>query len=265
MVRGEAPVLSRAARALRRPGPVRVVALAIVLGLVLAAAQLLSPPTSVNGFRVRAYPTQLIWYVLVLLTVAHVVRAWNAPRARLLGTLAVVAALVIGANALGAFQPADPVKVVFAALAGAAFVGTLERPWWLLPIALLVPIADAWSVFSSRGVTNAVVQRAAERPEWILWPTIATPIAGLPYESFGRLGIVDILFVALFLGAAVRWGWSIRRGVALLTLALLTTSVLVLEGVAGIAIPALPILCIAFLLAYLPELVRDLRADWRSR
>jgi hypothetical protein len=252
-------------RALRRPGPIRVVALVIVLGLVLAGAQVVSPPHSVNGFRIRAYPIQLAWYLLVLLTVAQVVRAWNAPRVRLLLTLAVVAALVIGANAVGAFQPADPIKVVFAALAGAAFVSTLERPWWLLPIALLVPVADAWSVFSSRGVTHAVVHKAVERPEWILWPTIATPIAGLPYASFGRLGIVDVLFAALFLGAATRWGWPVWRGVVVLGLALLATSVLVLEGIGGIAIPALPMICVAFLVAYLPSLVRDLRADWRSR
>jgi hypothetical protein len=251
-------------RALRRPGPLRVIALCVVLGLVLALAQLLPPPHDAAGVRWRAYPSHALWYVLVLVTALSVVHLWRAPRARLLLALAAVAGLVIAANALGAFQAVDPIKVVFAALAGAAFVGSLERPWWLLPIALLVPIADAWSVFSSRGVTHAVVQKAAERPEWILWPTIATPVAGFPYDAFGRLGIVDILFASLFLGAAVRWGWSVRRGIVLLAAGLLASSVLALE-VADIAIPALPLLCLAFLVAYGPALVRDLRADWRSR
>ena len=50
----------------------------------------------------------------------------------------------------------------------------------------------------------------------------------------------------------------------MLPLAFVVTSVLVLEGVAR-AVPALPVLCLAFLvLAFLPML-RDLRADLAAR
>ena len=85
----------------------------------------------------------------------------------------------------------------------------------------------------------------------------------MPYEAFGRLGIVDVLFCALFLGAAIRWSLGIRRAAVALVLGLVATSVIVVEGV-DVAIPALPLLCIAYLLACGPALVRDARAAARG-
>lgn len=257
MVRREAPVLTR-----RRLLSLLAVMAAIVAVLLLAP--LVPEPRTATGFRLRAYGTHGVWFVTLLVLASLVAPTWSAPRRRLAWMLVVLAAAVIAGNALELFRAVEPVKIMFGALAGAAFTRALERPWWLLPICLLVPAADAWSVFSERGVTNEVVDRAAENPEWILWPTIATPIAGYDYELFGRLGIVDVLFAGLFLGAASRWGWPIWRGILALALSLLLTSVLVFET-SGIAVPALPMLCLACLVAYAPQLLGDARAAWRGR
>jgi hypothetical protein len=257
VVRREAPVLTR--RTL-----LAIVALAAVLVAASLLASLVPEPHSDAGVRLRLYGSHALWFTLLLALVALLVRGWSMSRLRLALALVALAALAIAGNALGWFAAVDPVKVAFGALAGAAFSRALERPWWLLPIGLLVPIADAWSVFSERGVTHEVVDRAAENPEWILWPTIATPIAGFPYESFGRIGIVDILFAGLFLGAAARWRWPAWRGVVAIALGLVLTSLLVFEST-GIAVPALPMICVAGLLAYAPQLVSDGRSAWRGR
>ena len=223
----------------------------------MAAALLLVPllpePGSPTTFRIAAYASHAGWYVLLVFTALVVSGCWHASVRWLLGLTA------LSLNVLDVDVASDLVKVLFGAIAGTAFVRAIDRPWWLLPICLTVPIADAWSVFSDRGVTNAVVERAAEEPRWIDWPTIATPIAGLPYELFGRLGIVDVLFAALFLGAAVRWKLGRARAAVALVVGLLATSVLVIEG-ADVAIPALPLLCLAFVVACGPALVRDARA-----
>lgn len=251
MVRREASVLSRL--------PLRSIALlAALLATMLLAAPLLPEPGSPLEFRISAYLSHAAWFLALLVLVAALAHAWQTPTRRLLTAVGLLAVLVVALNVLAVPVASDLAKIGFGALAGLAFVRALERPWWLLPIVVFVPIADAWSVFSERGVTNAVVERAREEPAWIEWPTLATPIAGLPYELYGRIGIVDVLFAALFLGAAARWRMGVRRGVLALTAGFLATSVLVFEG-PGVAVPALPLLCLSFLLAHAPALWRDAR------
>lgn len=241
---------------------------AVLLGAALAAMLLLAPlaprPTTVTGFRVSAYASHLAWFATLLLLAAMLTHAWAARLRVLVAAVAALFVAVVALNLLDVDVASDLAKVAFGALAGIAFVRAIERPWWLLPVCVLVPVADAWSVFSERGVTNQVVDRAREDPAWIQWPTIATPIAGYPYESFGRIGTVDVFFAALFLAAARRWRLGVRRCVVALAIGFLATSVLVFEG-ADIAVPALPMLCVAFVAACVPALWRDLRADWASR
>ena len=250
MVLREAAVLSRRAT-------LALGLLAALAALLLALPLLLSPTTDTQ-LRIAVYASHAAWFSTMVAFVAVVAGAWAAPLRLLLAGIVALLILVMVLNVLDVDVASDVAKVAFGAAAGTAFVRALERPWWLLPICLLVPLADAWSVFSSRGVTHAVVERSREEPRWLEWPTIATPIAGVPYEAFGRLGIVDVLFLAVFLGAAIRWSLGVRRAQVALVLGLLATSVIVVEGV-DVAIPPLPLLCIAFLLACGPALLRDAR------
>lgn len=235
---------------------------ALALVALLAAMLLLAPfvpaPTSATEFRLLAYPSHAAWFLAIGALVATLAPLRLLPRRRLAYGIAAGFVVVVALNLLEVPVASDLAKVAFGTLAGFAFVRALERPWWLVPIAICVPVADAWSVFSERGVTNAVVDRAREDPAWIEWPTLASPIAGFPYEAFGRIGIVDILFLALFLGAAARWQLGVRRGVVAMSIGFVLTSALVFESV-DLAVPALPLLCLAFLVAYAPALWRDAR------
>lgn len=237
--------------------------LLVVAGLFLELMPHLPAPTSDAEIRLNVYAAHVVWFSLIVAFTSAIAHMWHHPLGYLLLTTVMFFALVMIFNLQDADGLSDVAKITFGALAGTAFVRAIERPWWLLPICLLVPVADAWSVFSSHGVTNAVVERSREEPRWLDWPTIATPIAGVPYDAFGRLGIVDVLFIAVFLGAAIRWKLGVRRAAPALVVGLLATSVIVVEGV-GVAIPALPLLCVAFLLACGPALIQDARAAQRG-
>jgi hypothetical protein len=230
--------------------------LLVVLAALLVLLPHLPTPSTDTEIRIAVYASHATWFACLVAFVVVVAGAWATPTRQLVGWVFALLVLVAVLDVLDVDVASDLAKIAFGAAAGTAFVRAIERPWWLLPICVLVPLADAWSVFSSRGVTHAVVERAQEEPRWLDWPTIATPIAGVPYEAFGRLGIVDVLFLALFLGAAIRWSLGIRRAAPAVALGLLATSVIVVEGV-DVAIPALPLLCIAFLLACGRALVRD--------
>ena len=256
MVRAEAAILNRAS-------VLRLAAPAVALVALLLLAPLAPEPRGAGQFRVQAYATHAVyflamgWFVLGLCGVQQLTR-----RRLTILLLALVAAVMVG-NLMEWPVVTDLFKIAFGGVAGHAFVRAIERPWWLIPICVCVPLADAWSVFSSKGVTNAVIERAESNPTWIEWPTIATPIAGFPYDAFGRIGIVDVLFLGLFLGASIRWQLGVKRVLAATTLGFLATSALVFEG-ADIAVPALPLLCVAFLLAAAPALWRDARAAWTT-
>lgn len=259
----EPPALDDAARRRRSVAAGVLALLLVVMAVLLLGAPLLPEPRSLTQFRTWAYGSHIVFFGVVSAAVAVSVPVAALPRRWL---LTAVGATFVGAVALNVLEvpvASDVVKFLFGAFAGAGLVRMIERPWWLVPICLCVPIADAWSVFSSKGVTNAVVERAQEDRAWIDWPTIATPIAGFPYESFGRIGIVDVLFIAVFLGAAARWRLGLWRCVAFLTAGFVGTSVLVFEDVAT-AVPALPLLCVAFLLGAGPGLWRDMRAAARG-
>ncbi|MCW2920993.1 MAG: hypothetical protein JWL76_867 [Thermoleophilia bacterium] len=242
--------------------------LAALLLAILAALLLVLPhlpaPNSNTDIRVAVYASHAAWFACIVAFTIVVAGACAAtPTPRILLAVAALLAVVMALNVADIDVASDLAKIAFGTLAGIAFVRAIERPWWLLPICVLVPIADAWSVFSSRGVTHAVVEASREEPRWLDWPTIATPIAGVPYEAFGRLGIVDVLFLALFVGATIHWSLGIRRAAPALALGLVATSVIVVEGV-DVAIPALPLLCVAFLIACAPALIRDARAAMRT-
>lgn len=232
-----------------------------VLLILLLGATVLPEPTGATSFRVHAYVTHLLWFPALGWFVVQLEAARLLPLGIVLRVLFGLFVLAMVGNLLELPYVTDVLKVAFGGIAGHAFIRAVERPWWLVPIGVCVPLADIWSVFSDHGVTNAVVDKAAEEPAWIDWPTIATPVAGLPYDLFGRMGIVDVLFLGLFVGAAQRWGLGVPRVLVACTAGFLATSVLVFEG-ADVAIPVLPMLCIAFLVACAPALWRDARAEW---
>lgn len=242
----------------RRHAGAAILAL-VVLAALLLVAPALPEPESVRQFRIWAYGSHLLFFGTLCAAVALIASARPWPVRRHVAVIVAMLVLVIVLNLLEVEVASDIAKVLFGIAAGVALSRAIERPWWFVPICILVPLADAWSVLSSRGVTHAIVERAEQNRSYIDWPTIATPIAGYDYAAFGRIGIVDVLFTAVFLAAASRWQLGLARCAVLVALGFVGTSVLVFEEVAS-AVPALPLLCLAFLIGAAPGLWRDLRA-----
>ena len=78
------------------------------------------------------------------------------------------------------------------------FLDFFEELSWVVIVACVIPVVDAISVW--RGPTRHIVE---ERPEVFGALSFAFPVPG---EGAFQLGLPDLLFFAIFLGAAARWG-----------------------------------------------------------
>jgi hypothetical protein len=182
----------------------------------------------------------LIWLALPL---AH--------RPRLLYA-AVVLALIAVALALADLDVLfNLAKLAVFTTLGFWFLTYFETVAWAVLVAAIIPWVDAISVW--QGPTEYVVE---EQPGVFEDVSVAFRVPG--EESSANLGPPDVLFFALFLAAAdrfglrVAWTWIAMTGLLGLTLVLTAYT-----DVAGL--PALPAVCFGFLLPNADLLWRALR------
>jgi hypothetical protein len=200
------------------------------------------------------------FYALVVLP-AFAASIWLALplaglRTRSLVVLAAAAgALAVTLSLLGLDSTANVAKLACYALAGFTFLSLFEELWWLALVAVLVPWVDVWSV--AAGPTEYVVE---ERPSLFEGVAIAFPSPG--ESAVVNIGPPDIVFFALFLAAADRFRLRVTATWIGMTACLAGTLALVWwwDDVAGL--PALPAVCVGFLLPNADLLWRDVR---RSR
>ena len=144
-------------------------------------------------------------------------------------------------------------KLIALTAIGYLFMQVFEALSWVVVIALLIPWVDAISVW--RGPTDYVV---TEQPGLFERVAIAFRLPG--EEGYANIGPPDILFFALFLATAARYGlrvgWTWLAMVGLLVVTLLLTTSLDVTG-----LPALPAIAFGFLL---PNVDLIWRA-WRER
>lgn len=120
------------------------------------------------------------------------------------------------------------------------FLGFFERSAWVVGVAAIIPLVDAYSVW--RGPTKHIVEHQEQ-----LFTTLsfAFPIPG--ENASANLGMPDLLFFAVFLGATARFRLRTVATWACMTLSLGATMALaVYFDVRGL--PALPLLSLGFLL-----------------
>lgn len=133
---------------------------------------------------------------------------------------------------------ANFVKLAAAAAVGWWFLGFFEALSWVLLVALLIVPVDAFSV--ARGPTKEIVEN---QPEVFNALSIAFPLPGR--HASAQLGLPDVLFFALFLGAAARFGLRVGWTWVAMALSFGTTLALAVAfDVSGL--PALPLLSVAF-------------------
>jgi hypothetical protein len=176
---------------------------------------------------------------------------------RLLAMTASSGALAVALTLLGADSGANVAKLAAYALAGFAFLSLFEELWWIALVAVLVPWVDIWSV--AAGPTEYVID---ERPG--IFERISVAFTSPGDGATVNVGPPDILFFALFLAAADRFGLRVARTWIGMTACLAGTLVLVWawDDVAGL--PALPAVCLGFLVPNADLLARSVRSA-RSR
>lgn len=186
---------------------------------------------AVLAFGVIPVTFALVWFALPLRKVGPLPLAAAA---------AALAALAVVCSAADLQLPANVAKLAAATLVGWWFLAFFEEAWWVVLVALLIVPVDLYSV--ARGPTREITEN---RPEVFDALSIFMRIPG--ETGTAQLGLPDILFFALFLGACARFG--LRTGptwVAMTASFGATLALAVALGEAGIA--ALPLLSLAFVL-----------------
>jgi hypothetical protein len=170
----------------------------------------------------------------------------------LLALALVAGGLALGLSLLDVASAANVAKLACYALFGFCFLTLFEELWWITLVAVLVPWVDIWSV--AAGPTEYVVE---ERPGIFENVAISFPSPG--ETATVNLGPPDVVFFALFLAAADRFRLRVAVTWTAMTACLSVTLALVWswESVAGL--PALPAVCLGFLLPNADLLWRDVR------
>jgi hypothetical protein len=209
-------------------------------------------------------PSRLDLAVVALLILpASLAVAWLAlPLARVRALPLAGAAVAVGAIAL-VLELADVDSVANVAklgcfvLVGLWFVSFFEEAWWVGLVAVLVPWVDVWSV--AVGPTRYVVD---EQPGFFEEISVGFAVPG--ELSTVNLGPPDAIFFSLFLAAALLyglrpgWTWLAMTGLLSLTL------VVIWEWeIAGL--PALPAVCLGFLVPNADRLWRDFQEARAAR
>ena len=161
-------------------------------------------------------------------------------------------ALAIALSVLDVESVANVSKLACYALFGFWFLTLFEELWWLALVAVLVPWVDIWSV--AAGPTEYVVE---ERPGIFEQVALAFPNPG--ETATINLGPPDVVFFALFLAAAERFELRVVATWIGMTSCLGLTLGLVWSWDSVPGLPALPAVCLGFLIPNADLLWRDVR------
>jgi hypothetical protein len=208
----------------------RLPALPVKLNIMLSAALVLS------------LVAVLVWGLLPLHTLGR--------RLPLLTVVALPLAILF--VWLGWVPLANVAKVVAAAALGIWIAEELEKLSWIVIVAVVSAAVDIVSV--AAGPTKAIL---GQGPVVVGYFTIAVTWAGYTYsEAYTGLGISDVIFLALYLGAARRFDLRVGWSAVAMVVSFLAT---IAAAMWWTALPALPLLSVAFLAVNGDLLWRKLR------
>jgi hypothetical protein len=177
--------------------------------------------------------------------------AWALPLRQLLTATVAFGAGAVVLQATGASPVANFAKLGAMTFAAWCFLRFFEELSWVVLVAFIVPFVDSYSVW--RGPTNTIVTKHVQVFDAL---SFTFPVPGV--DGGAKLGLPDLLFFALFLGAAARWrlrvGWTWICLVASIGGTISLATVLEVDG-----LPALPLLSVAFLLPNADLLWRAVR------
>lgn len=227
---------------------------ALALGGLLGALALWEEGAGVLPELALAGDIVVVAGVLMPATFAAVWLALPLARARGLLLVALACgALAFALDVAGLDGVANVAKLAAYTLAGFWVTELFQALGWVVLVAVLVPWVDAVSVW--RGPTEYVV---SERPGLFERISVAFRVPG--GDGSANLGPPDVVFFALFLATAERFelrvAWTWVAMTTLLSATLVATATLDVAG-----LPALPAVCLGFLLPNADLLWRRLRAE----
>ena len=188
----------------------------------------------------------LVWLALPLQSARFAL-----PLGAALALLAIVLTLA-GADILANFA-----RLAATSVLGWWFLGYFEQVSWVVLVACIIPWVDAYSVW--RGPTKQIIKG---NPHVFDWLSFGFPLPGA--QGLFQLGVPDLLFFALFLGAAARFYLRVPATWLGLVGALgATIALTVWWDLSGL--PALPGIALGFLVPNADLLWRELRRKPRLR
>ncbi len=178
---------------------------------------------------------------------------WRSPPLRLGLAALAFAALAVVLEVTGAEGAATFAKLGATTAVGWLFLAFFEEASWVVLVACIVPWVDAYSVW--RGPTHHIVHHQRH-----VFTTLsfAFPVPG--ENAAANLGLPDLLFFALFLGAAARFRLRVSWTWVGLTASFGATMALATGFDVG-GLPALPLLSLGFLLPNADLLWRAVRGQ----
>ncbi|MEK6274923.1 MAG: hypothetical protein AABM30_06230 [Actinomycetota bacterium] len=244
--------MGRASALLATPQGVAFCALAVVLGVYYAFAE--SLPNFTLWWEVAILSLLVIPAVFGLVYLA--LPLWSAgnllPAGLAVGVLA-AALEILDVDVLANFA-----KLAAVTLLAFWFLSYFETAAWVTLVAVVIPWVDAYSVW--RGPTKHIITHRRE-----LFTTFSFAFRVPGEQNTAQLGLPDLLFFALFLGATYRWNLRTKLTWAAMTLSFGATLALSV-GFDLSGLPALPLLAFGFLLPNADLLWKKLRAKnaWGS-
>jgi hypothetical protein len=173
---------------------------------------------------------------------------------RLLGVFVAAAVLSALLTWLGAVPLANVAKVVTAAALGLWIAENLEKVTWIALVAVVSATVDIVSVYA--GPTKVILERGEAVVGYF---TVGLAMTGYGFnQAYTAVGLSDLVFFVLYVRAAQRFDLRPR-----LSLVVMTASFVVSIAAAfrwG-ALPALPLLSVAFLATNADLLLRALRGE----
>jgi hypothetical protein len=198
---------------------------------------------TVSHFHAASLWWEVAWLAVVVMPAVFALVGLSLPlssaRAELLlgaavGSLALTLLLgVTGLHVLANFG-----KLATMTFVAWAFLWLFEELSWVVIVAVLIPWVDAYSVW--RGPTKAIVNHHSD-----VFSSLSF-IFPLP-DGNTHLGLPDLYFYALFLGAAARFGLRVLPTWITLTASFGATFAIA-EWTGADGLPALPLLSVGFLL-----------------
>jgi hypothetical protein len=211
--------------------------------LALAAALVAWYATVPHLGGLATWPSVLIVSLVLmpaLFAVAYLMLPLREDRRLLFAVAALAIACALAFSVAGWQLPANFAKFVAMTTVGWSFLLAFEALSWVVAVALIIPWVDAYSVW--RGPTKAITTHHAA-----VFTNLSVAFV-VPGGGAARLGLPDVMFFAVFLGASVRWGLRPLATWAAMTAGLGITMVLTTVWAVN-GLPALPGISLGFLLA----------------